>query len=486
MATQGSGCSLLRQGPCASRMLMAMLLLAGSALPRAVCAGELWTALPDLRSTPREKFRSKLQRLLDEVTEASRLGEAALQLSWKSVDFEVTVSSGEAKGRDVTAKDTWLFGSATKPYTAVMVMQAMERGLIDLNETVSHYVDPMLLSLVNTTMVDLFGPRALNVTVWHLVTMQSGLPDFDVPALDEEMLTTAFNESWAPIRVIEAAAKEDWVCDPGECVYYSSTNFVLLGFVLLAANGPAPGGSPLDWSSLDQSSVLPLSCENSGFVTNSSIRSKLTVPGISDGGVGLGGEHERSRLDPSSYPLSASRAASKRNSVKPTRIYAQPADILGWTCGNVVATTLDVARFMWDLLATKTLVNESTLALMTQTRPMSFGFGKGLIEYGAGLFSQQSDYAAIRKSRHWNYGDWGTTLGHGGDTYGFISDQGFIPQFNATWSYVVNRDMPPNRVYMLTCEVIRAAAEILYNKSTTLLCGRFSRSSEPPADIVMV
>lgn len=31
-------------------------------------------------------------------------------------------------------------------------------------------------------------------------------------------------------------------------------------------------------------------------------------------------------------------------------LYAQDASILGWTCGNVVATAEDVAGFYWRLL----------------------------------------------------------------------------------------------------------------------------------------
>eukprot|EP00971_Amphidinium_carterae_P280356 5565847-Amphidinium_carterae.1 len=51
-----------------------------------------------------------------------------------------------------------------------------------------------------------------------------------------------------------SAMQEPWSCAPGTCVYYSSSNFVLLGYVLLAAHG-GPSGH-YAWLKLDQSAVL--------------------------------------------------------------------------------------------------------------------------------------------------------------------------------------------------------------------------------------
>lgn len=36
------------------------------------------------------------------------------------------------------------------------------------------------------------------------------------------------------------------------------------------------------------------------------------------------------------------------------------------------------------------------------------------------------------------YGSWGAYIGHGGDTYGFLSESGVLPQFNATFSAIAN------------------------------------------------
>eukprot|EP00747_Dinoflagellata_sp_TGD_P167757 gnl/TRDRNA2_/TRDRNA2_192802_c0_seq1.p1 gnl/TRDRNA2_/TRDRNA2_192802_c0~~gnl/TRDRNA2_/TRDRNA2_192802_c0_seq1.p1 ORF type:complete len:431 (-),score=66.84 gnl/TRDRNA2_/TRDRNA2_192802_c0_seq1:46-1338(-) len=398
-------------------------------------------------SEPAAELKAALQALLDAATKPTWKPSVnfSLQLTWKSEGVEFTVSSSTPGSRIATQEDTWLFGSGTKPFTATQIMQAHEKGRLDLNATVSHYLDPMLKSKTGKTFVDMFGPNATNMTVWHLVSMQSGIPDFDVPEFDAKVLSSAFNRTWTPLDFIEYAATQAWVGLPGEVVFYSSTNYVVLGFVLLAIEGKGCD----DWPTLDQWSIAPSDCSDLHFVDAAPMSTILTVPGISAGGVGL--------------------SLEGRPTSPATRIFKQGGGILGYTCGNLVTTTTDMARFMYDLIYKKTLVSEDTLALMAQTRDFSSGWGKPYIRYGAGLFVQQADFHKMRGP--WKYGDWGTTLGHGGDTYGFISDQGFIPQLNATFSHIVNTDRPPSQVFPLTCEIIKTAGKILLGSAPPLDCG---------------
>merc|ERR1711972_504809 len=76
--------------------------------------------------------------------------------------------------------------------------------------------------------------------------------------------------------------------------------------------------------------------------------------------------------------------------------------------------------------------------------------------------AQQEDYWAIYHQDHWEYNDWGTTMGHAGDTYGFTSDQGFIPQLNATFSFVTNTEEAGDDVsYFISCNVIKIATKFI-------------------------
>jgi CubicO group peptidase (beta-lactamase class C family) len=101
----------------------------------------------------------------------------------------------------------------------------------------------------NTTFVEVMGLNATNVTVGNLIRMQSGIADFDIPSLDHELLTNA-SSVHSPLELLNLVASFNetygcktynctYVCEPGTCTMYSSTNFVIAGLVLL---GSAPEG----------------------------------------------------------------------------------------------------------------------------------------------------------------------------------------------------------------------------------------------------
>ena len=68
--------------------------------------------------------------------------------------------------------------------TAAGVFRLVEANKVALDDPASKHIDPVLQQMghVNaTSLVALFGDKAANVTVGHLVSMESGIGDFDVP-----------------------------------------------------------------------------------------------------------------------------------------------------------------------------------------------------------------------------------------------------------------------------------------------------------------
>jgi len=391
-----------------------------------------------LTSSTASPLQSALQSLLDEKVQSyKQINATGFQLSWKSNDEEFTVASGTAGSRKVNTKDTFLFGSGAKPFTAAAIMKRWEQGKLDLNATVAHYVDSIFHAKLGKTFLELFGPNATTMTVWHLVTMQSGIPDFDVPSFDDKVLRTSETKAWTPLDMVVYAASQPWTNMPGAAVFYTSTNFILLGYVLLAVEGKSID----EWASVDQRDIAPISkFPDLNFVNNGSVDKYLTVPGFASG---TGQE-----------------------------ILNTSANIMGWTCGNLVGTSRGMAAWMWELLVAKSVVGPKALELMSAVQPISFGWGQSWLAYGAGLFVQQMD-----SKNPLHYGDWVTTLGHGGDTYGFISDQGHIPQLNATYSYIGNSDGGISN-FDVTCNLIKTAAKALKVEAPDFKCGDDRERSE--------
>lgn len=399
-----------------------------------------------------------LQHELDRLFHAKP--EVLLQVGWKSAAEEFGVASGTvrmgASVRSITPDDKFLFGSGTKPLVASAVMRLVAQQKLSLDDRARTYVDPYLKRHLNgNTMESLFGPMAANITVGHLLRMQSGLADFDSPALDARILAAGFVIT--PYDFIGAASGlgPSLLFAPGTHRAYSSTNYVLAGLVLLGFDPDARG----DWRRLDQRHLVGMTASrwsNVSFVTDEPLDSVLTVPGAS----GMG-------------------------TVKPTNasshvlVWRQLGGILGWTCGNMAASAADVAAYYHELLASKKIVPPTLLDEMEDFGVLDEGpWGVGVIKYGTGLMIENVAGTEVPPGTNAtppSLQAWGSYLGHGGDTYGFLSEQGIIPQLgNASFSVVTNQDYLDGYVYRVACVVVATAARVLRGVEPPLDC------HEPP------
>ena len=71
------------------------------------------------------------------------------------------------------------------------VMRLVDQGLVKMEDPASKHLDPSLTRGMGKTFVELFGSKAAKVQVKHLLQMQSGIADFDIPSLDNQILVSA-------------------------------------------------------------------------------------------------------------------------------------------------------------------------------------------------------------------------------------------------------------------------------------------------------
>ena len=75
--------------------------------------------------------------------------------------------------------DTMQLGSITKSFTATAVMRLVDEGKLALEDHAYEHIDPAMKRMWNVTMASLFGERAHKVTIRHLLTMRSGIADYE-------------------------------------------------------------------------------------------------------------------------------------------------------------------------------------------------------------------------------------------------------------------------------------------------------------------
>ena len=161
--------------------------------------------------------------------------------------------SDRTSGRKVKTSDRFVWGSVTKLVTGSSILRLVDEGKIKLSDPVPPLIDPFVAASAKvnpeqnfTSLAELWGPEVAKVTVKDLLSMHSGIPDYDT-ASPGASPTDSFRaqcyadptHSYTPTQLISVPwARKPLLFPPGTCdrakYYncYSSSNFVLLGLLL--------------------------------------------------------------------------------------------------------------------------------------------------------------------------------------------------------------------------------------------------------------
>jgi D-alanyl-D-alanine carboxypeptidase len=242
------------------------------------------------------------------------------------------------------------------------VLQLVDEGRLSLDDTVQDWLPGIL-------------PYADRVTVRHLLTMSSGVPDH----LDARFMTGLYDSwagrlrTWAPRELVALSASRPLSFAPGTGFEYSNTNYVLAGLIVEAVTGRSLGRE------LTRRVFQPLGLRNTSFPVT-----WPAIPGPSAHGYSL-------PLDPNQGPVEG-------DLVDMTLLNPSFA----WAAGNVVSDVDDLTRFLSGLL-TGRLLPPALLAEMKT----GVDAGDPTVQYGMGIQTIQTPC--------------GPVLGHDGAIPGFVT-----------------------------------------------------------------
>ena len=104
---------------------------------------------------------------------------------------------------------------------------------------------------------------------------------------------------------------------------------------------------------------------------------------------------------------------------------------------------------------------------MTKFSPLDEGWAKGSIQYGTGLMIQALGHCTNPPTLDQP----GTYLGHGGDAYGALSENGHFPDLNVTISAVANTDLDLSFTHnTFACKVYELIHKAKLGKDIDLKC----------------
>jgi D-alanyl-D-alanine carboxypeptidase len=234
--------------------------------------------------------------------------------------------------------DRFRAGSIVKMFVAVAVLQLAERGRLSLDARLPEVLPASVAGRV---------ANAADVTVRMLLGHRAGIPDWDSPAIDEQVARDPA-KVWTVSELLDLAAAKPPLFAPGMSFSYSNTDYTLLGLIIERVTGRS-------WRrEVTRRVIRPLRLT----------RTALPAPGqrsikgpLARGYVELDGQLVDVNLDPS---------------------------FAGAAGGYSLASTVgDLSRFLDTLLAGRLFRHRATLKQMLTIAPAQ-GEG-GLVGYGLGI-----------------------------------------------------------------------------------------------------
>jgi CubicO group peptidase (beta-lactamase class C family) len=174
----------------------------------------------------RDAAMLRMEAFLEEETQMGRFSGVILVAEDKQVILHKAF--GQADFRRHVAMDTsnrFMIASLSKAFTAAAVLQLAEEGKVKLSDPLNCY-----LSGCDVPVDD-------RVTLYHLLTHSSGIPDYINDRLIQFKLRNL--AGWHPTmdKLMQFILREPLMFQPGENVSYSNSGYVLLSNVVERVSG---------------------------------------------------------------------------------------------------------------------------------------------------------------------------------------------------------------------------------------------------------
>jgi len=223
-------------------------------------------------------------------------------------------------------------GSMTKQFTAIAILQLVEKGKIVLQDNIQKYIKD-------------FPSKGYTITIENLLTQNSGIKDY----LSEISNPSKQKETYTPREGVDYIKDAPLNFEPGSNYRYSNSNYYLLGYIIEMVTGET-------YEKYLQENVL----DEAGLKNTFYIGSEKNTPDMAQGYSKFDGKIEKATL--------------------------QPVDLL-YSTGGLISNVDDIYKWHKELYNLQ-LVKKETL--VKATTPFKFPDGT-FSQYGYGWFIKSLD-----------------------------------------------------------------------------------------------
>jgi len=272
--------------------------------------------------------------------------------------------------------------SITKTFTAVLTLRLIEEGYLCFDDVITDHLED-------------YPPKTGNrITIKHLLTQTSGIPDYiSLPGFKESKAFLQHERESFP----EYFKNMELIFEPGSDWDYGNSEYYLLGLIIEQVTGMCYQGA------IDLYILKPAGLHQTGFVTESKVISKYSGGYIRDE-TGL------------------KTAPSIHSSVC-------------FSAGMMYSTASDLHRFVRALYKEGQLLSPQKIDLMTTQQNA---------DYGLGVFVGSQIIGGIKCS----------VLLHMGEIFGYSSQVSYFPENDYTLIILDNTQQCPSRLYFAIMDML--------------------------------
>ena len=192
------------------------------------------------------KTRQDIEQLFDAYYKTGRFQGSVLVADGGGMIFKKGFGFANIELGVPNAPDTkFRLGSITKQFTAMLILQFVEKGKLRLEGTISDYVPEY--------------PRETGerITVHQLLTHQSGIPNYTTP----EFFDKQSRDHFSPVDLAKTFWNKKLDFDPGARFSYSNSGYHMLGIIIEKV-----AGKPYE-QVLRENILAPLEMRDTGYET---------------------------------------------------------------------------------------------------------------------------------------------------------------------------------------------------------------------------
>lgn len=298
------------------------------------------------KNTDQGELSDQLEAIIGNLVDSEKIHSAVVLVKNSNNDVVWQGSKGLANKEmelQMTVNSHFFIASITKIFTATLIMQMHEQGLLDINNSIADYLPKNIYSNINIYKGINYSA---DITVKQLLAHSSGIADYysGKPLKNKGLFDVFLSnplQKWTVEETINRTKNELTAnSKPGEKLLYSDTNYQLLGKII---------ESVLDrelYQVYQDYIFIPLGLENTYIINYPALKEKELIADIF---------HNEQNV--SEIRLNGSY----------------------WADGGMVSTADDCIRFL-SALRTGQLICSENLELMKQWRKLYFP-----IQYGLGI-----------------------------------------------------------------------------------------------------